>query len=227
MQRRYFMRYLMLALFLAGLSLAGWPSAAFSQASRRVYLPISFGPSAAPKLNGPGVCLTAQEAELGQRINDYRVSVGLPAAPLSKSLSMVGQYHVRDLQTNRPDTGTDNRGLGCTMHSWSNKGYWSPVCYTPDHHYASGMWVKPKEITRGVYTDYGYEIAAALWGRDITAADALDLWKNSPPHNDVITEHGVWSGMHWPAMGIGISTNYAVVWFSTETDPQGGIGACQ
>ncbi|NJP05345.1 MAG: CAP domain-containing protein [Chloroflexaceae bacterium] len=170
----------------------------------------------------PGVCLTATEAELGRLINDYRAEQDLPPVALSLSLSHVAQVHVVDLHENRPDTGTDSRGMECNLHSWSDKGDWTPVCYTSDHRYAERMWIKPWEITKEVYSDNGFEIASK--GAS-TAAEALDLWKQSPGHNNMIIEAGNWG--EWQAMGVGFYEEYAVVWFGEQEDPQGTIPVCK
>ena len=228
MKSSFWLRCCFAALMLALICRFDAPNTVFSQSDNRVFVPIVISPAESVQPDAPGSCLSAEEFELGRLINEYRASVGLPAAPFSKSLTMVAQTHVLDLQTNYPgrDWGKDSRGINCNMHTWSDKGYWTPVCYTPDHEYAEGMWFKPREITRGVYTDYGYEISAGYWGKDITAQDALNLWKKSSGHNDVIIEQGAWSGQKWPAMGIGISKTYAVVWFSSTSDPQGPVAVC-
>ncbi|MEW6505175.1 MAG: CAP domain-containing protein [Chloroflexota bacterium] len=181
----------------------------------KVYLPlIANGQS-----NQISSCLNGEEAQLADLINAYRQEKGLPAVSLSQSLTRVAQAHVRDLYENRPNTGE------CNLHSWSDKGNWTPVCYTPDHKYASGMWQKPAEITNGLYTGYGYEIA--YWhSLQATAEGAFTAWKFSSGHNAVMIEDGIWKGMKWGAMGIGIYQNYAVVWFGQESDPLGSVSAC-
>lgn len=173
---------------------------------------------------GPGVCLTAQDAELVRLVNAYRNANGLPSVAISKSLTHVAQAHVIDLHENEPDSGTDSRGLACNMHSWSNQGDWSPVCYTADHEYASGMWNKPREITKNVYTGDGYEIAYASSGT-ATAAGALSGWQSSSGHNAVIVERNGWGP--WQAMGVAVYEHHAVVWFGKEVDPQGTITECR
>lgn len=185
-----------------------------------VYLPmIQNGNSVAipGELTG---CLTTEEAKLATLINSYRRSNNLPDVPISRSLTSVAQWHVIDLVKNNPVTGA------CNMHSWSNKGLWSPVCYTADHQYASGMWIKPNEISKGIYTGYGYEIAYWTSSGTVIAADALNAWKNSSGHNNVILEKDIWAGKNWPAMGVGIYQGYAVTWFSTQIDPAGTIQPC-
>ena len=126
---------------------------------------------------------------------------------------------MHDLYDNRPNTGD------CNLHSWSDKGTWTRVCYTPDHKNAEGMWLKPQEITNKIYKDYGYEIA--YWhSAQATAEGAFAGWKSSSGHNAVMIEDSIWKGMNWQAMGIGIYRNYAVVWFGQTEDPQGSVTAC-
>lgn len=191
-----------------------------------IYLPVVTNPNAPPAPDEPGNCLTAEEATLATLINQYRASLGLPEIPLSRSLSTVAQWHVRDLEWNNPASGHDPRGQACNMHSWSDEGPWTPVCYTSDHFYAEGMWNKPREITNGVYNSEGFEIAMGGSGWTANAADALAAWQSSPGHNNVIIEQGPWAGYKWPAMGIGIYEGYAVVWFGRMTDPAGTLPTC-
>jgi uncharacterized protein YkwD len=186
------------------------------------YLPLV---AVGPQAPSPGDCLTAEEADLARLINEYRNANGLADVPVSRSLTQVAQWHVIDLHENNPDSGTDSRGLPCNMHSWSDQGIWSPVCYTSDHAYASGMWDKPREITGDVYTGNGYEIAYGSSGQ-ATASGALNAWKSSSGHRDVILENGMWSGSNWPAMGVGIYQHHAVVWFGRQPDPQGTVTQC-
>lgn len=171
----------------------------------------------------PGACLTVQDVELARLINAYRNQNGLPSVPISKSLTHVAQAHVLDLHLHRPDTGTDSRGMPCNLHSWSDQGNWSPVCYTSDHEYAAGMWNKPREITGGVYTGNGYEISHRS-SAGATPDSALRGWQSSPGHNSVIIEQNNWGP--WQAMGVAVYEQYAVAWFGREADPQGTLDAC-
>jgi peptidoglycan hydrolase-like protein with peptidoglycan-binding domain len=171
------------------------------------------------------VCLTSEEAELARSVNAYRVENGLAAVPVSRALTMVAQLHVRDLQEFRPNSGTDDRGQACNLHSWSANGPWTAVCYTPDHANSAGMWNKPREIAG--YPGIGFENAFASFGRPATAAAALDAWKASPGHNQTILQQGIWQRFDWPAMGVGISENFAVLWFGDTADAQGEVRACR
>lgn len=154
--------------------------------------------------------ITSDEDKLYNLIMEYRKSKGLPNIPRSASLSKVAQLHVEDLMTNHPDKGN------CNLHSWSNKGKWTPCCYTKDHKAATCMWSKPVELTS--YPGNGYEISA--WASYThTPESSLDSWKSSSGHNAVIMNTGIWKSMDWKAIGVGMRGNYAVVWFGTDEDP--------
>lgn len=159
--------------------------------------------------------LTEKEAKLYYMINAYRESLGLPKLSFSKSLTEVARAHVRDSNTYTPENQVDSRGIQGNLHSWSANGSWTPVVYTSDHHYMYDMWSKPREITN--YTGNGYEISAS--GRRISPETALDLWKDSPGHNQVMATTGMWSDLK--TMGVSIDGHYAHVWFGSDVDPDG------
>lgn len=150
------------------------------------------------------------EKQLYNLLMAYRKANGLPLIPLSHSLTIVAQTHAADLEENY------TRNDRCNMHSWSNKGKWTPVCYTADHAQSKLMWAKPRELTS--YTGNGYEIAFAE-DEDFlaNAPNAIDAWKQSKQHNAVILNRGTWK-KKWNAIGIGIVGSYAVVWFGNEPD---------
>jgi len=164
----------------------------------------------------PGSCIDDQEITLAGLINQYRQEKGLPSVLITKSLTEVAQWHSHDLSENAPNTGTDH-GLACNLHSWSDKGWWSKLCYTGDHQYKQNVWNKPNEITNGVYTGRGYEISAQA----SNAYQAFELWKASSGHNQMILEQEDFNGYHWKSMGVGIKNGYFNVWFGEETDPAG------
>ncbi|TVR80970.1 MAG: CAP domain-containing protein [Chitinophagaceae bacterium] len=157
--------------------------------------------------------LSEEEMKLYNGLMEYRESKGLPNIPLSKSLTYVAQTHVQDLVYNKPDKKP------CNPHSWSDKGKWSSCCYTDDHTKAKCMWDKPRELTS--YTGDGYEIAAGsndcCSDFKMTADVALEGWKNSPGHNSVIVNDGIWENQ-WNAIGVGLYKGFAVVWFGEEYD---------
>jgi uncharacterized protein YkwD len=84
------------------------------------------------------------------------------------------------------------------------------------------MWSKPSELTS--YKSNGYEIACM---GAITAEKALECWKGSPGHNDVILNRHTWKNMKWNAMGVSIYGPYALVWFGTIADPEGKPEICK
>ena len=159
-------------------------------------------------LNTFSQALTDEENKLYTIVMQYRKEKGLPAIPVSKSLNIVAKTHVIDLFNNKPTSEN------CNEHSWSSNGKWSSCCYTSDHAKAKCMWDKPRELTK--YKGNGYEIA--YWNSDeANAENALSGWKESPGHNAVIINKGVWK-QQWNAIGIGIYRNYAVIWFGNESD---------
>jgi len=166
--------------------------------------------------------LTAEESELARLLNEYRQQSGLAAVPVTSSLTKVARLHVGDLNQNHPDTKTYGQGE-CNMHSWSDKGEWTAVCYSDsDSTSASKMWGKPRELTE-TYRGNGYEISFIQMGADATPNGAVNQWKNSQYHNETILQIGMFAGVVWNAMGVGITGNYAVVWFGEEVDPAGVV----
>lgn len=167
-------------------------------------------------------CISDMEYRLYELVNEYREENGLPAIPLSASLSFVAGAHVWDLNTNQPEGGR------CNMHSWSDEGPWEGCCYTEDHKRASCIWSKPMEMTS--YEGKGYEVA---FYSSLTADEqndmpwaALEGWKRSPGHNRMILNKYAWKRLKWNAMGVGIYGNYAVVWFGEKTDPVRKVKRC-
>ncbi len=134
--------------------------------------------------------------------------------PVSPLLTLVAETHARDLASNPMPPQ-------CNGHSWSSTGNWSPCCYTPDHKQSKCMWVKPREIAR--FDATGYEISIGQPGVNtgyvLDSRKALDLWKSSPAHHDVILNRGQWAEDEFLAMGAGIIDSHACVWFAEKRDP--------
>jgi len=162
--------------------------------------------------------LSEEEIMLYDLIMEYRIDKGLEKIPLSKSLTKVAQIHAVDQQNNEIElfgNNTPDSGDNCNAHSWSNNGNWTSCCYTPDHAEAKCMHLKPSEITD--YTGNGYEIS--YWNSaGVTAINALEGWKSSVGHNNVIINKASWEGITWNSIGIGIYKNYSNVWFGAEPD---------
>ena len=175
--------------------------------------------------------LSAKEKELIKLVNDYREQHGKKRLKVSKSLMKVARTHINDLNMNFDinNPPVDARGIEGNMHSWSDKGNWTPVIYTRDHKYSKLMRIKPKELTE--YDQAGYEIAAC----NTTPQQALKSWQASPSHNDVILSQNKWSDptpeqikngfSPLSNMGVAINGDYACIWFTRDTggrmDPMG------
>lgn len=175
---------------------------------------------------GEFACLLPKERELFRLVNEYRQSNGLPPIANSRSLNKVARVHAIDLYKNAPAEGEDSRGLACSLHSWSDKGAWKPVCYTKDHAFAEAMWDKPREITNFIYTGDGYENAYSTSEKEVNPVRVLEAWKASPSHNAILLESGTWKGSNLLAFGVGIHKNYAVMWVGSMADPLGPMQAC-
>lgn len=160
--------------------------------------------------------LSEDEANLYYLINEYRESLGLSKLSFSKSLTSVARAHVKDSHDYTPRLQLDDRGIQGNLHSWSNNGNWSGGAYTPDHEHAQIMWDKPSELTD--YAGAGYEISV-YHSIGIDPKLALDLWKSSSGHNEVIIGDNDWSFI--TTMGVAMDKNYSHVWFGGDEDPAG------
>jgi len=160
------------------------------------------------------VYLTLSEKRLFDLINEYRMQQKLPPLELSVSLSKTAQVHVRDLAINKP------YNKRCNLHSWSDKHFWKGFCYTDNHNNAASMWEMPSLLTG--FKGNGYEIA--YWNNfdyhdpEQIAVDALNAWKNSQGHHNVIINRSIWKKLEWKAIGVGVYKGYVSVWFSDTDD---------
>ncbi len=78
------------------------------------------------------------------------------------------------------------------------------------------MWDKPKELSS--YKFPGYEISCVS-SDELTPEEALNTWKLSTAHNNVIVNKGIWD-TKWEAIGIGMYEGYATVWFGHYPEPE-------
>ncbi|MBW6490639.1 MAG: hypothetical protein K0B15_05515 [Lentimicrobium sp.] len=167
-------------------------------------------------------CLNKTEELMAQALNQYRKKQGLKPIPLSASLSWVARTHAADLLENY------KYGTSCNLHSWSDNKYWSSCCYTKDHKQAACMWDKPRELTN--YSGDGFEIAFYSTQEYPDAIsyieDALNGWKASRGHHDVLANQGKWKNVKWQAMGIGANEEFILVWFGEEKDLTGTPEFC-
>ena len=152
--------------------------------------------------------LDGKNAELLQKINDYRKANGLSAIKLNEKLQAVAEAHALDLENYY-----DPNQRKCNLHSWSSHGKWSSCCYTDDHAQKECMWRKPKEISN--YSAHGFEIAYYS-SQTLTPEMALNGWKSSKGHHDVIINRDIWKSISFQSIGVYVTEHYAVVWFGVE-----------
>ena len=155
--------------------------------------------------------LESEELELLELVNEYRGQNGLPPITASKALTTVANRHVQDVAENLQITINDSRN----PHSWSWGSYNSsdPSTYP-------NMWEAPQRLNTG-YPGIGYENFFQTTASAVDAEVALESWKNSPGHNNVILNQDIWSDRTWNAIGVGIYEGYAALWFGEEIDPTG------
>lgn len=153
--------------------------------------------------------------KLYRLLNAYRAEKGLVAIPYSAKLAKTALTHAQDLRQHRPHKATASDGSPCNLHSWSDQGSWTPVCYTRDHREAKKMWSKPREVAG--YKANGFEISAYSTGCQ-KAECWLDQWKRSSGHNQVIINGGIWADSTWRAVGIGLDGDFAHIWFGELAD---------
>ncbi len=169
------------------------------------------------------VCLSEYEMSLYKHINSVRKSKKLAPIELSKCLTVVAQTHANDLALNYKASDK------CNLHTWSNKGKWTPCCYTDDHKSADCMWDKPKELTD--YKGSGYEIAFYTSNINLLpetlAEEALKTWLASAGHSIVILNKGIWKSAVWKAIGVGYAKGYAVIWFGEAVDEESNPEDCK
>ncbi|CAF1261507.1 unnamed protein product [Didymodactylos carnosus] len=159
--------------------------------------------------------MDAKEKEIFTLINAHRQRYGLSLLQPSVNLAHVAYTHAIDIIDNSPDVNGGN------MHSWSNKGKWKPVTYTSDHRYAHLMWSKPSEISNYKFNGFEISFGYAQNVRKTMTVDptvAVNSWKNSPGHNDVMIQQGSFASTPMKAMGVGVYKGYACVWFGQQLD---------
>lgn len=189
-----------------------------------ISLKISAQPAPEASVMFPGKqCLNETEQKMALALNQYRKSRGLKPIPVSASLSWVARVHVEDLKANYV------YGSSCNLHSWSENNVWSSCCYKSDHKMAQCMWDKPRELSQ--YKGDGFEIAFYSTydypDADSFVAEALNGWKTSRGHHDIIANRGKWATAKFEAMGVGANDEFIVVWFGEMTDLAGPPENCR
>jgi Ca2+-binding RTX toxin-like protein len=167
-----------------------------------------------------GDSLSQVELDLYHLIMDYRAENGLASIALSESLTVTAGRHAIDTTANIWDESIELPD-GANLHSWSDDYYYS------DHSSPETMWYAPSRLGTA-YTSPGFEISAAGYA---SVEAALEGWKGSSGHDDVILNNSIWTDMEWTSIGIGVeigsgeNDNYGGlvyhVWFGADVDPAG------
>lgn len=152
--------------------------------------------------------VSQQEKELFQIINEYRAQNKLPPIILSDSLSLVANRHLLDLTIN----------LKYLTHGWSNCPY-----DIKDDKTWNCVFESPQRLNSN-YQGQGYENLYRNLGGNATPALALEAWKKSPMHNNLILNLDIWKDTKFDAFGLAISGNYAAIWFGSKGDQQLNLG---
>lgn len=162
-----------------------------------------------------GVCQTADEERLLQRVNQYRSANGRLPIPSSIWMATTAQWHAWDLSANDPATAT------CTLRSWSSArpGLWEPVCYTADDSQINQMLLKPEQISQFNYRGLGVELVVR--GPFQAPEEALAAIVADPGYADILLERGAWVNTSFKSLGTGMVGDYATVWLGLSIDHEG------
>lgn len=152
---------------------------------------------------------SAEEMKVFKNINSFRTKNHLEALVLSDKLSEVASAHITDLTDNyRSETG-------CSLHSWSDRGNWTPCCNTKNIDGINCMKIKPNEIAN--YDGLGFELI--YWDeKEADGKDAVELWTESQASKEMILCNGKWNSFNWKMMGVAVRGNYAIIWFGDKLD---------
>ena len=148
------------------------------------------------------------ETELFRLINEYRKQNNLPEVPESKTMYLIANRHLMDINLN----------LKKLTHSWSD-------CEFDNNNSQTWKCIfdAPKKFDPA-FSGYGYENVYFNSKAKFTPAEALEGWKKSPLHNAAILNKDSFKATPWIAGGVAIDGQYAAVWFiSTNADASGRV----
>lgn len=162
-------------------------------------------------------CITQQEYQLYQLINNFRIENDLPEIQISGSLSFVAKTHVKDLFTNHPDTSI------CNLNSWSDKGKWTACCHSSYLPKSECILNKPRELTN--YDAEAHELA--YWEMQDANPDSVFLfWKEMDATRDFLLNAGKWDKYNWVTLGVGMHHGYASIWVGEIKDLEDDPAIC-
>jgi len=148
--------------------------------------------------------------ELETEINKERARNGLGPLKCDHNMRWVANKHVE----NQLDNGyTDGKEFpnGCNGHSWLGD---IGCCFSTHEATWPCMWNKPLELSKWDDRN-GYEIS--VWNSaTITPSGAVDSWRGSSAHHNVILTQGDWTDLK--TVGCGWRKTVAHCWFA-KTEP--------
>ncbi len=144
--------------------------------------------------------ISPAEKELYRIINEYRAQNNKPPVALSEPLSLVANRHILDLTIN----------VKYLTHGWSN-------CAYDLKNKAAGncLFESPQRLNAG-YAGQGFDNLYRNLSGTATPALALEAWKKSLMHNNLMLNLDVWKDVKYDAFGIAVSGNYAAIWFGSN-----------
>jgi hypothetical protein len=163
-------------------------------------------------------CLTNDEMQLFDKINQLRQSYGKTDLQLSASLSFVAKTHVKDLLDQHPDTSV------CNLSSWSNKGNWTACCYNSYVPKPDCMWDKPKELTPYPYR--GYEFVS-YFDDQFSVDSVINLFSDTKEVLDMILTQQTYDTKKWICCGVGMNDHYVSIWFGQRKDALSVPKSCE
>ncbi len=144
--------------------------------------------------------ISPTEKELFRLVNEYRAQNNLPPIKISEPLNLVANRHLLDLTFN----------IKYLTHGWSNCAYdmkkeetWNCV------------FESPQRLNTG-YPGQGFENLYRNINGTATPAAALEAWKKSPMHNNLLLNLDIWRDTRYDGFGVSVSGNYAAVWFGSR-----------
>jgi hypothetical protein len=148
--------------------------------------------------------------ELENEINKERSRNGLGPLKCDHNMRWVANQHVNNQLDNGYTFGKEFPN-GCNGHSWFGA---VGCCFSTDSATWPCMWNKPLELSKWDDRN-GYEISSWTTGA-MTPATALESWRGSSGHYNVILTQGEWTDLK--TVGCGWRKTVAHCWFA-KTEP--------
>lgn len=168
--------------------------------------------------NYSSICISNEERELLNLINDYRVENGLPSLDISAALTYTADMHTADLFYNKPHI------KGKSLYSWSNKGKWNKLNFKKSKKPIKEIKDKPSEITR--YN--GQSLEAIYYSSGVFSPRLIfERWKQQPDINNMMLNRQEYSTSMWKVIGVSHFEGYTSVWFGPLDDTTGTVSFCE